>query len=36
MEVLHHLEGGERIGKEKEFMWSGKERKMRGAGIDGK
>ena len=30
------MEGGERIGKEKEFMWREKERKMREAGIDGK
>jgi len=28
------LEGGE-IEKEEEFMWRGKERKMREAGIDG-
>jgi len=26
------LEGGEKIGKEEEFMWRGKERKMREAG----
>jgi len=36
MRVLHPLEGGERIRKEEEFMWRGKERKMREAGIDGK
>jgi len=30
------LEGGEEIGKEEEFMWRWKERKMREAGIDGK
>jgi len=35
MRVLHRLKGGEGIGKE-EFMWRGKERKMRKAGIDGK
>jgi len=29
------LEGGEGIGKEEEFMWRGKEGKMREAGIDG-
>jgi len=34
--VLHRLEEGERIGKGEEFMWRGKERKMREAGIDGK
>ena len=29
--------GGRRgIGKQEEFMWRGKERKMREAGIDGK
>jgi len=33
---LHRLEGGEEIGKEEEFMWRVKERKMREAGIDGK
>jgi len=36
MRVLHRLEGGEGIRKEGEFMWRGKERKMREAGIDGK
>jgi len=36
MRVLHCLEGGEGIGKEEEFMWREKERKMREAGIDGK
>jgi len=36
-EVLHRLEGGEGIRKEEEvFMWRGKDRKMREAGIDGK
>jgi len=30
------LEGGEGIGKKEEFMWRGKERKMREAGIDSK
>jgi len=28
------LEGGEAIGKEEEFMWRGRDRKMREAGID--
>jgi len=28
MRVLHRLKGGEGIGKEEEFMWRGKERKM--------
>jgi len=36
MRVLHRLEGGEGIEKEEEFMWRGKERKMRVAGIDRK
>jgi len=36
MRVLHRLEGGEEIGEEEEFMWRGKVRKMREAGIDGK
>jgi len=36
MRALHRLEGGEGIGKEEEFMWRGKERKMRETGIDGK
>jgi len=36
MRVLHLLKGGERIGKEEEFMWRGKEMKMRETGIDGK
>jgi len=36
MRVLHRLERGEGIGKEDGFMWRGKERKMREAGIDGK
>jgi len=36
MTVLNRLEGGERIGKEEEFMWRGKESKMREAGIDSK
>jgi len=36
MRVLHRLEGGEGIGKEEEFMWRGKERKMREAGMDSK
>jgi len=36
MRVLHRLEREEGIGKEEEFMWRGKERKMREAGIDGK
>jgi len=30
------LERGEGIRKEEEFMWKGKERKMKEAGIDGK
>jgi len=30
------LEGGEGIEKVEEFTWTGKERKMREAGIDGK
>ena len=34
--VLHRLEGGEGIGKKEGFMWRGKERKMREAGIDDK
>jgi len=36
MRILHRLEEGEGIGKEEEFMWRGKERKMREARIDGK
>jgi len=36
MRVLHRLEGGVEIGKEEEFMWRGKEGKMREAGIDSK
>jgi len=36
MRVLHRLEGDEGIGEDKEFMWRGKERNMREAGIDGK
>ena len=36
MRVLHRLEGGEGIEKEEEFMWKGKGRKMREAGIDDK
>jgi len=36
MRVLHRLEGGEGFGKEEEFMWRGKERKMSEEGIDGK
>jgi len=36
MMVLHRLEGGERIGKEEEFMWWGKEWKVREAGINDK
>ena len=36
MKVLHLLEGGEGIEKEEEFMWRGKEMKMRETGIDGK
>jgi len=35
MRVLHRLEGGEGR-QEEEFMWRGKERKMRETGIDGK
>jgi len=36
MRVLHYLEEGKGVEKEEEFMWRGKERKMREAGIDGK
>jgi len=36
MRVVHRLEGGEGMGKEKEFMWRGKERKMKEAGINGR
>jgi len=36
MRGLHRLEGGEGIEKEEEFMWRGKERKIRETGIDGK
>jgi len=30
------LQGGEGIGKEEGFMWRGKKKKMREAGIDSK
>jgi len=36
MRVLHRLDGGEEIGKQDEFTWRRKEKKMREAGIDGK
>jgi len=36
MRVLHRFEGGEGIRKEEEFIWRGKQRKMREAGTDGK
>jgi len=36
MRVLNRLEGGKGIGKQEEFIWRGKERKMREAGINGK